>query len=236
MARLQPLESAWIRVQRKHDEDGDGAGVLTRYEFSSAEDPSENGGANREACEMIVIGPDGIPVHESVLRLKLQCTAKFVESYRLDASGNYKYISTERGSRQEPGNSLFSFDIRLAPNHARGINGGCKFKFLRLNDEGLLLVKDLHVESTPQKSQNNAVSQSGKELGRKNSSPGEKEMLLTMVQMQQKMFEQKIVSLISRKFTQLQNGILSRFSGLDERVTHLEGKISSLVSIDKIEN
>ena len=90
-------------------------------------------------------------------------------------------------------------------------------------------MKDIQLEIPPQSKQISSANHIGKQHSNDKSHMSGDGMLLSIVQMQQKMFEQKVLALIGEKFASLQNDMLSNFAGLDERVSQLENKMSSLM-------
>ncbi len=161
-------------------------------------------------CELVVHHGDDTLC--SVSALRVVASAKFVECY---AAG--RYLKTERGARNEDG--LFSFDINLDASGGRG--GASMFKFLRLNEPGVLLVREQQIDvvATEAGSGNDANTTSRAEV------PG---MLITMIQMRQQTFEQSIVAMVDRRLATFQGSILSMLDKLDCRLQLLENRSNKI--------
>ena len=155
----------------------------------------------------------GEPCYVSRLRVEVSC--KFIECYLGE-----KYLCTERGAGQDDG--MFSFNIDLAPYGGAG--GVSKFKFLRLNEPGALLVRKLQAETSRAFASGGDKNQSVGGLGKEstNSGIGDGSMLMTMVQMRLQMFEAKILSQIDQKLKIFQDATLLKLSDMERRLERLE--------------
>ena len=165
-----------------------------------------------------------------VARLAVVASAKFVECY---AGG--RYVKTERGS---PRGGLFGFDIELGPRRGGGVS---VFKFLRLNEPGRLELRDPCIDAVfaagrgggaskteaQQQQQGNQIEAAGRGVGGGSGGLGDNSMLMTMIQMRQQMFEQKLMANIDQRFAEFQGVMMSKLHSLDERLQTLERNVGT---------
>ena len=78
-----------------------------------------------------------------------------------------------------------------------------------------------------QQQQGNQIEAAGRGVGGGSGGLGDNSMLMTMIQMRQQMFEQKLMANIDQRFAEFQGVMMSKLHSLDERLQTLERNVGT---------